>query len=196
MSCHSCLFNISFIFKSNIFLFLGTPNMPPQRRRTSTPLPKKKYTAKHSAAYIEEHYRKIDAHYKKMANPEEVPELVCCPICLTNKKNRAFLPCGHTFCHACANKLQLTEPCYICRQPVADVVHIFIWWCLCSNHFRQKAQNWVTLSFFISSWQTLKWILNIMMNLVSNKAYLVVIRGNWWWLIGYDLISSSLFKIK
>ena len=42
-----------------------------------------------------------------------------CGVCLTNEKDTALVPCGHTFCHICANNSRITI-CPICRTPISN----------------------------------------------------------------------------
>lgn len=50
-----------------------------------------------------------------------------CETCKTNFKSRVFVPCGHTFCHQCAEQLEIIydefdqAKCFICTSVVHQV---------------------------------------------------------------------------
>lgn len=46
-----------------------------------------------------------------------------CTICTTDKINMTLVPCGHTFCNACA--LKQRSQCYICRTTIREKQKIF-----------------------------------------------------------------------
>lgn len=46
----------------------------------------------------------------------------CCPICMDGARNAALVPCGHTYCAACAARVR---PCAICRRQVSSVLRLF-----------------------------------------------------------------------
>ena len=50
---------------------------------------------------------------------------ICC-ICMANKPDGVFIPCGHSgTCFACANKLlKETNSCHLCRKSVDIVLMI------------------------------------------------------------------------
>lgn len=45
-----------------------------------------------------------------------------CGICMNNSINAIFVPCGHTGCNECLNKLLI---CHICRQPFERIIKIY-----------------------------------------------------------------------
>lgn len=47
-----------------------------------------------------------------------------CPICYENNVSNVLLPCGHTLCDNCKQKVVST--CYICRTTVNKITKIFI----------------------------------------------------------------------
>jgi hypothetical protein len=47
-----------------------------------------------------------------------------CPICFTNEITHAIVPCGHTICGSCKNKLRLS--CFTCRCHVDTTVKLFL----------------------------------------------------------------------
>lgn len=53
--------------------------------------------------------------YERNKYKEENDRLAICNICFTNPKNTVCVPCGHTMCHACANRLT-ADSCPFCRQ--------------------------------------------------------------------------------
>ena len=58
---------------------------------------------------------------------EEINESLQCKICFTNKINTVFLPCFHAaVCISCANRLQETRVCPICRNPIDTPRRIFL----------------------------------------------------------------------
>ena len=49
-----------------------------------------------------------------------------CEICRVNQKNRVFIPCGHTVCHDCADRLPRDRSCFNCRVQVTNVIRFFL----------------------------------------------------------------------
>ncbi|PKA56609.1 putative E3 ubiquitin-protein ligase LUL4 [Apostasia shenzhenica] len=50
---------------------------------------------------------------------------ICC-VCMGRKKGAAFIPCGHTFCRACARELWIgRRSCAICNRPILEILQIF-----------------------------------------------------------------------
>ncbi len=47
-----------------------------------------------------------------------------CAICITNKVQYAFNPCGHTLCGEC-NRSEQMNRCHLCRKPVINVIKLF-----------------------------------------------------------------------
>ncbi|XP_062196024.1 uncharacterized protein LOC133899102 [Phragmites australis] len=63
------------------------------------------------------------------AEPEAVGKGVvagfCC-VCMARAKGAAFIPCGHTFCRACARELLAGRGrCPLCNAAIVDVLDIF-----------------------------------------------------------------------
>lgn len=49
----------------------------------------------------------------------------CC-VCMGRGKGAALIPCGHTFCRACAREMRAGRgACPLCNRPIADVLDIF-----------------------------------------------------------------------
>ncbi|CAO2207364.1 unnamed protein product [Urochloa humidicola] len=50
----------------------------------------------------------------------------CCCVCMARAKGAAFIPCGHTFCRACARELLAGRGrCPLCNAAIVDVLDIF-----------------------------------------------------------------------
>ncbi|CAD6245928.1 unnamed protein product [Miscanthus lutarioriparius] len=50
----------------------------------------------------------------------------CCCVCMARAKGAAFIPCGHTFCRACARELVAGRGrCPLCNAAIVDVLDIF-----------------------------------------------------------------------
>ncbi|XP_066352666.1 uncharacterized protein [Miscanthus floridulus] len=50
----------------------------------------------------------------------------CCCVCMAQAKGAAFIPCGHTFCRACARELLAGRGrCPLCNAAIVDVLDIF-----------------------------------------------------------------------
>ena len=47
-----------------------------------------------------------------------------CSICILEPVAVALVPCGHTFCSVCGLRQSLC--CYICRQPVREILKVFL----------------------------------------------------------------------
>ena len=45
-----------------------------------------------------------------------------CSICLEKKPNVIFIPCKHTFCSTCGNKLEKEKKCPICRSQILVII--------------------------------------------------------------------------
>ena len=46
-----------------------------------------------------------------------------CTICVSDEVTRVVVPCGHTFCASCSDKM--SSKCYICRQIVSKISNIY-----------------------------------------------------------------------
>eukprot|EP00300_Choanocystis_sp_HF-7_P012613 c17958_g1_i1.p2 GENE.c17958_g1_i1~~c17958_g1_i1.p2 ORF type:complete len:322 (+),score=57.22 c17958_g1_i1:35-1000(+) len=58
---------------------------------------------------------------------DEQEEAMLCSICLDTPKDAALVPCGHSFCHTCSQKLQETKKtCPICRKKIKQVNVLYI----------------------------------------------------------------------
>lgn len=53
------------------------------------------------------------------------PEEQKCSICMENAKDVALVPCGHTFCHACATELIKNPGCPNCRKSIESVCKLY-----------------------------------------------------------------------
>ncbi|KAG7398578.1 hypothetical protein PHYBOEH_010852 [Phytophthora boehmeriae] len=49
----------------------------------------------------------------------DAEKALVCVVCLVNKVDRVLIPCGHSYCAACVERLH-RESCPICRQEIAD----------------------------------------------------------------------------
>lgn len=47
-----------------------------------------------------------------------------CPVCMTNRVGHACVPCGHTFCDACADKLW--RNCFVCKRAIEQKLKIYV----------------------------------------------------------------------
>lgn len=58
---------------------------------------------------------------------DEREESLQCKICFTNKINTVFLPCFHAaVCISCANRLEATKVCPICRNRIDTPRRLFL----------------------------------------------------------------------
>lgn len=59
---------------------------------------------------------------------EEEASATECQICLSNKPNIAFIPCGHGTCDACCKNLMRSKDrtCHICRKPVEKTLKLYL----------------------------------------------------------------------
>jgi hypothetical protein len=49
----------------------------------------------------------------------------CC-VCVARGKGAAFIPCGHTFCRACARELRAGRgSCPLCNATIREVLNLF-----------------------------------------------------------------------
>ncbi|KAM0893084.1 hypothetical protein ACQ4PT_025338 [Festuca glaucescens] len=49
----------------------------------------------------------------------------CC-VCMSRRKGAAFVPCGHTFCRACAREVRAARGrCPLCNAAIRDVLNLF-----------------------------------------------------------------------
>ncbi|KAK1632128.1 hypothetical protein QYE76_006443 [Lolium multiflorum] len=49
----------------------------------------------------------------------------CC-VCMSRRKGAAFVPCGHTFCRACAREVRNARGrCPLCNAAIRDVLNLF-----------------------------------------------------------------------
>ena len=47
-------------------------------------------------------------------------------MCVDRPKTAVIIPCGHTFCMACATQIEaLDQPCPVCRTAIQDVNQCF-----------------------------------------------------------------------
>ncbi|CAM0952202.1 unnamed protein product [Alopecurus aequalis] len=50
---------------------------------------------------------------------------LCC-VCMSRGKGAAFVPCGHTFCRACAREVRAARGrCPLCNAAIRDVLNLF-----------------------------------------------------------------------
>ena len=54
------------------------------------------------------------------------PESVTCNICMENDISVTFIPCGHTFCSECGERLFRQKKCCYCHQDTTEMLQIFI----------------------------------------------------------------------
>ena len=52
------------------------------------------------------------------------PPGVDCAICAENPREIAYIPCGHTICIRCNQKL-IDQPCSFCRAPIYDRLRLY-----------------------------------------------------------------------
>jgi len=86
--------------------------------------------------YINNEYQNMLSLIKNGTNELELMSqtklhsLKPCPICYNNSKNIALIPCGHTLCDKCVQRLKNSdeniEKCPICRESVDDTLTIYI----------------------------------------------------------------------
>jgi hypothetical protein len=74
--------------------------------------------------------KKINVYFKfiKILNNFNISNI--CSICLTNKVSFFLNPCGHTYCKACSEKMDVSDNyhnnCFICRKPVHSVHPLYL----------------------------------------------------------------------
>ena len=50
-----------------------------------------------------------------------------CNVCYSRPRQFALLPCGHaTYCEQCSNRAMSRGRCFTCRQPIEQVVRIYL----------------------------------------------------------------------
>lgn len=64
-------------------------------------------------------------HTEEVKDGESYAENITCKICLTNKVNIVYIPCGHCFCSDCNHK-KSNSICALCRKPINSVQKFFI----------------------------------------------------------------------
>jgi len=58
-----------------------------------------------------------------------IPDENLCVVCMTNKKQYAFVPCGHlALCGTCKGNIPPVK-CMICRADTTSITQIFMWRC-------------------------------------------------------------------
>lgn len=65
----------------------------------------------------------IKTGVKELVPSDEIKPNMCI-ICLDNTISHALVPCGHTLCKECCDKIE--EDCPSCRSPMSDVLKIFL----------------------------------------------------------------------
>lgn len=60
----------------------------------------------------------------KLAFPNSTPTLHACPVCFEKEANVCAVPCGHTLCEGCIEKLSSSQ-CPACRTTVTSKVKLF-----------------------------------------------------------------------
>ena len=81
--------------------------------------------------YINDIHTKLKSYHKSMNTIKYINSLYSinqsnskvCSICLTNEISTFTIPCGHTFCSECSEKLN--NKCYICRQLITKVCNMY-----------------------------------------------------------------------
>ena len=62
---------------------------------------------------------------EKVEEPEVVSDDDLCAICYACSVDTKFVPCGHTICHMCAERMMVDNPvCHICRSHIDSLVCI------------------------------------------------------------------------
>ncbi len=54
----------------------------------------------------------------------KLEETVNCGVCMENRRNTAFVPCGHILCDECAG--QTRKECPYCRKPATSVIRVHV----------------------------------------------------------------------
>ena len=50
-----------------------------------------------------------------------------CIVCFRGDKSHAAVPCGHLcVCEACAERIQIGDPCPVCRKEVAAKLRVYL----------------------------------------------------------------------
>ena len=65
------------------------------------------------------------AGYVAMANHSPPPRAQECPACRVRSRNTACVPCGHTFCELCANRLG-KRACPTCGLLIKSTLRVFL----------------------------------------------------------------------
>jgi len=65
----------------------------------------------------------IQSCQKTIGRTDESSEPPLCSICMNAPVKMAFVPCGHTFCLACASKIH--SNCYICRTKINSKLKLY-----------------------------------------------------------------------
>jgi hypothetical protein len=66
----------------------------------------------------------VDKEINKNKKNSEEKVSITCPVCYEKNVNSVFIPCGHTICNICSNKV-LSNSCIICRKK-AKVIPFFL----------------------------------------------------------------------
>ena len=63
---------------------------------------------------------------EKKEEQENLDDLVTCGICMDNRKNRIYVPCGHMFCDVCTvNMLETRTTCPNCEKEIENTVTVY-----------------------------------------------------------------------
>ena len=58
---------------------------------------------------------------------EEARSIKICSICLQNDKDTVLMPCSHTFCNTCVDRMKdINGLCAYCRGEIADAHHMHL----------------------------------------------------------------------
>ncbi|KAL9236585.1 hypothetical protein vseg_011235 [Gypsophila vaccaria] len=69
--------------------------------------------------------RKPKEEEEEEEEEEREDERVCC-VCMGRKKGAALIPCGHTYCRECSQRLWLHRgTCPLCNHRILEILHIF-----------------------------------------------------------------------
>lgn len=72
-------------------------------------------------------WRILDDHDDEEISENESNSHYVCKVCMTNKVNTVFMPCFHAaVCSSCANRLQNSRRCPICRSSIDTARRIYL----------------------------------------------------------------------
>lgn len=62
---------------------------------------------------------------KDLENKEYIFESIC-TICQCDTITHCIIPCGHTYCNKCTERVVSNKTCYICRKQIKDNIKLYI----------------------------------------------------------------------